>query len=56
VGDYFRRLGTLFTSFRVPFLELGLTGLDYGILLLSCGLMLLLSLLQEKRGSVRELL
>lgn len=56
VGEYFRRLGTLFTSFRVSFLELGLTGLDYGILLLGCGLMLLLSLLQEKRGSVRELL
>ena len=56
VGEYFRRLGCLFTSFRVPFSELGLTGLDYGILILGCGLMLALSGIQERRGSVRELL
>ena len=56
VADYFGRLGTMFTSFRVPFLELGLTGLDYGILLGGVALMLAVSLLQLKRGSLRTLL
>lgn len=56
VGEYFRRLGSLFTSFRVPFWELGLTGLDYGILICGVALMLTVSLLQERFGSVRELL
>ena len=56
VADYFGRLGTMFTSFQVPFLELGLTGLDYGILLGGVALMLAVSLLQLKRGSLRTLL
>ena len=56
VGEYFRRLGSLFTSFHVPFLDLGLTGLDYGILVLGCILMFAVSLIQERMGSVRELL
>lgn len=56
VGEFFRRLGTMFTSFRAPFPELGLTGLDYGILLFGVVLMLAVSLIQEKKGSVRELL
>lgn len=56
VGEYFRRMGTMFTSLRVPFPELGLTPLDYGILLGSVALMLVVSILQERRGSVRKLL
>lgn len=55
-AEYFRRLGSLVTSFQVPFLDLGLTGLDYGILICGCVLMLFVSLIQEKWGSVRELL
>lgn len=56
VGEYFRRLGTMFSSFSVPVMELGLTTLDYGILILGCLLMLCVSLIQERMGSVRELL
>lgn len=56
VGEYFRRLGSLFSSFRVPFLGLGLTELDYGILICGVVLTLTVSLLQERFGSVRELL
>lgn len=56
VGEYFRRLGSLFSSFRVPFLDLGLTGQDYGILICGVVLMLTVSLAQERFGSVRELL
>ena len=56
VGEYFRRLGSLFSSFRVPFLDLGLTGQDYGILICGVVLMLTVSLVQERFGSVRELL
>lgn len=56
VVEYFRRLGTMFTSVHVPFMELGLTGLDYGILILGCLLILCISLIQERKGSVRELL
>lgn len=61
-GDYFRRLGSLFTApdFRIlwdgTLLELGLKKLDYGILLCGVGLMLGVSVFQEKRGSVREYL
>ena len=56
VGEYFRRLGSLFSSFYVPFLDLGLTRQDYGILICGVVLMLTVSLLQERFGSVRELL
>lgn len=56
VGEYFRRLGSLFSSFHVPFMDLGLTVLDYGILIFGCVLMMTVSLVQEKFGSVRELL
>ena len=56
VVEYFQRLGSLFSSFRVPFLDLGLTGQDYGILIFGVVLMLTVSLLQERFGSVRELL
>ena len=56
VGEYFRRLGSLFSSSHVPFLDLGLTGQDYGILIFGIALMITVSLLQERFGSVRELL
>lgn len=56
VGTYFHRLGTMFTSFQVPFMDIGLTGLDYGILAGGILLMLTFSLIQEKKGSVRELM
>lgn len=56
VEEYFRRIGTLFASFRIPFMELGLTGLDYIILLAGAVLMLTVSIIQERCGSVRELL
>ncbi len=54
VGEYFRRLGGLFSSLRVPFGELGLTGLDGWILFFAVCLMLLVSLLQARVGSVRQ--
>ena len=62
VGEYFRRLGSLFTTFNLSLLwdgtmmKLGLTTLDYIILL--CGILLMfgVSLYQEKRGSVRDAL
>ena len=56
VGEYFRRLVSLFTSFHVPFMELGLTGLDYGILIFGILLMFLVSKIQEKKGSIRQFL
>lgn len=56
VGEYFQRLRSLFSSFHVPFLDLGLTGQDYGILICGVVLMLTVSLVQERFGSVRELL
>lgn len=56
VGEYFRRLGSLFSSFHVPFLGLGLTEMDYGILICGVVLMLTVSSLQARFGSVRELL
>ena len=56
VGEYFRRLGTAFSLNSVPFMELGLTGLDYGILLSGIAVMAAVSLVQERKGSLRELL
>lgn len=56
VGAYFRRMGTMFSSIHVPFWDLGLTGLDYGILICGVALMLTVSLVQERFVSVRELL
>jgi hypothetical protein len=37
-------------------LKLGLTGLDYGILLFGIAVMFAVSLIQEKKGSIREIL
>jgi len=62
VGEYFRRIGSLFTTFNFSVLwdgtmmKLGLTGLDYIILAGGILLMFCISLLQEKKGSVRQLL
>lgn len=59
VMEYLKRMGSLATDFRIPhnfWMDLGLTGLDYGILGFGIGIMLIVSLLQEKKGSVRELL
>ena len=62
VGQYFVRMGSLVTTFNFHILwdgtmmNLGLSGLDYGILLFGIALMFTVSLLQEKKGSVRELL
>ena len=55
-GEYFRRLGTMFSSVSVPFSDLGLTGLDVGILLSGILLMAAASRVQRRKGSLRELL
>ena len=60
VGEYFRRMGSLVTGFNAHVLwdgtmmNLGLSCLDYVILGLSVVAMFLVSLSQEKKGSVRE--
>ena len=62
VGDYFARMGSLFTTFNFhvlwdgTMLKLGLTQLDYIILGASILLVFVVSLIQEKKGSVREML
>lgn len=60
VGEYFRRMGSLVTTFNFHILwdgtlmNLGLTSMDYGILGGGIVLMFAVSLFQEKKGSVRE--
>lgn len=62
VGNYFSKMGSLFTTFNFHILwdgtlmKLGLTGLDYAILGISIVILFTVSLIQEKKGSVRELL
>lgn len=56
VGDYFSRLGRLFSGSRRGLSGLGLTGLDWGIIAVGSLLMLSVSLLEEARGSIRQLL
>ncbi len=62
VGEYFRRLGSLFVNPNLSALrdgtlmELGLTGLDYAIVFFGCLLLLAVSILEETKGSVREIL
>ena len=59
VGEYFRRIGSIFTTFNFhilwdgTLLNLGLTGLDYSILAAGVLVLFCVSLAQEK-GSVRE--
>ncbi len=62
VGEYFRKMGSLVSTFNFNVLwdgtmmQLGLTGLDYAILGGSIVILFVVSLIQEKKGSVRELL
>ena len=62
VGSYFRHAISLFTTWNPQVLwdgtlmNIGLTGLDYGILGVSVALMFGVSLYQETKGSFRELL
>ena len=62
VRVYFSRMGSLVTNPNFRFfsngslMKLGLTGLDYGILAGGIVLMFTVSLYQEKKGSVREML
>ena len=62
VGVSFRALGTVFTEFNWreafsgPLLQLGLTGADYIVAFAGVMVMFSVSCVQEKHGSVRELL
>ena len=62
VGNYFSKMGSLVTNFNFHILwdgtlmQLGLTGLDYGVIGLGILIVFAVSLIQEKKGSVRELL
>ena len=62
VGEYFRKMGSLVTTFNFHVLwdgtlmKLGLTGLDYAIIGGSILILFTVSLIQEKKGSVRQLL
>ncbi len=62
VGDYFARMGSLVTTFNFhilwdgTMLKLGLSGLDYIILLGGILVMFAVSLYEENKGSVREVL
>lgn len=62
VGEYFSRMGSLVTDFDFRIFtdgslaKLPLSGLDYCILIGGIVLMFTVSLIQEKRGSVREIL
>ncbi|NLK75082.1 MAG: MBOAT family protein [Clostridiales bacterium] len=59
VGTTFRMYGTIFTKwnwmelFRGGLMDLGLSYADYGVLIVSCILMLIVSLIQRS-GSIRE--
>jgi len=60
VGQYFSRMGSLFTTFNFHVLwdgtlmKLGLTALDYGILAFGIATMFSVSLFEETKGSIRE--
>lgn len=62
VAVSFRALGTVFTNFNWgeafsgTLLQLGLTGADYAVAAVGVGAMFAASCVQEKHGSVRELL
>ena len=58
VSAYFRGLGSLFTVFSlsISLADLGLAALDWGILAAGTALMLAVSLFQERKGSIRQLL
>ena len=62
VGEYFRRVGSIFTTFNWHILfdgtmmKLGLSGLDYAVLGGSIVVLFSVSLFQEKHGSFRKAL
>jgi D-alanyl-lipoteichoic acid acyltransferase DltB (MBOAT superfamily) len=62
VGEYFRRVGSIFTTFNWHILwdgtmmKLGLSGLDYAVLGGSIVVLFAVSLFQEKHGSFRKAL
>ncbi len=62
VGQYFTKVGSLFTTFNFhvlwdgTMLKLGITGLDYAILGAGIAVLFTVSCIQEKKGSVRALL
>lgn len=62
VGEYFRRVGSIFTTFNWHILwdgtmmKLGLTGLDYAVLGGSICVLFAVSLFQETHGSFRKAL
>ena len=62
VSEYFTRMGSLLTTFNFHILwdgtlmNIGLSALDYGILAFGIAVMFTVSLIQEKKGSVRALL
>lgn len=62
VGEYFRRVGSIFTTFNWNILwngtmmKLGLTGLDYAVLGVSILVLFYVSVFQEKHGSFRKAL
>ena len=62
VGEYFSRMGSLFADFNFRIFTNGtlktlpLTALDYGILIGGVFLMFTVSVIQEKKGSIREIL
>ena len=62
VGEYFRRVGSVFTTFNWHILfdgtmmKLGLSGLDYAVLGISILVLFSVSVFQEKHGSFREAL
>ena len=62
VGEYFRRVGSVFTTFNWHILwdgtmmKLGLSGLDYAVLSGSIVVLFAVSLFQEKHGSFRKAL
>ena len=62
VGEYFRRVGSIFTTFNLELLwngtmmKLGLSGLDYAVLGVSIAVLFFVSVFQEKHGSFRKAL
>lgn len=61
-GDYFARIGSLIASPNWSFwgngslMKLGLSGLEYGILAVGIILIFIVSVLEQRHGSVREIL
>ena len=62
VGEYFRRMGSMVTTFNFHILwdgsimKLGLSGLDYAIIGGGIVIVFIVSLIQEKKGSIRQIL